>query len=174
MNFIVNASYPLVLDWLSKASIGLSTMVDEHFGINVVEFMVSGAFFSLCLGTVLIVFLSQAAGVIPIAHASGGPLKDIIVPFNGENTGMYFKSPRSSARRTPITIHCTYCIRALNRIPCAYSRRIRRGDANGSHAFSRRRASHTLACTRMGCPTVFGGRVRERVEPKWVEEIRRS
>ena len=31
--------------------------------------------------------ISQAAGVIPIAHASGGPLKDIIVPFNGENTG---------------------------------------------------------------------------------------
>ena len=29
-----------MLDWLSRASIGLSTMVDEHFGINVVEFMV--------------------------------------------------------------------------------------------------------------------------------------
>ncbi|KAF5360868.1 hypothetical protein D9756_004945 [Leucocoprinus leucothites] len=65
--FIVNAAYPVVLDWLSKAGIGLSTMVDEHFGINVVEFM--------------------AAGVIPVAHASGGPLKDIIVPFNGQPTG---------------------------------------------------------------------------------------
>jgi hypothetical protein len=94
VDFIVNASYPLVLDWLSKASIGLSTMVDEHFGINVVEFMVSGAFFSLGLGPVLIVFLSQAAGVIPVAHASGGPLKDIIVPFNGENTGMYSNLPQ--------------------------------------------------------------------------------
>ena len=29
-----------MLNWLSRASIGLSTMVDEHFGINVVEFMV--------------------------------------------------------------------------------------------------------------------------------------
>lgn len=38
----MNASYPTVLDWLSKASVGLSTMVDEHFGINIVEFMVSG------------------------------------------------------------------------------------------------------------------------------------
>jgi alpha-1,2-mannosyltransferase len=28
-----------MLGWLAKASIGLSTMVDEHFGINVVEFM---------------------------------------------------------------------------------------------------------------------------------------
>ena len=89
MEFIVNAPYPLVLDWLSKASVGLSTMVDEHFGINIVEFMVSGVFsYFPRLATVLILSLSQAAGVIPVAHASGGPLKDIIVPFNGENTGM--------------------------------------------------------------------------------------
>ena len=40
VQFVVNASYPDVLNWLSRASIGLSTMVDEHFGINVVEFMV--------------------------------------------------------------------------------------------------------------------------------------
>lgn len=65
--FILNAPYPEVLRWLSQASIGLSTMVDEHFGINIVEFM--------------------AAGVIPVTHASGGPLKDIVVPFNGKPTG---------------------------------------------------------------------------------------
>ncbi|KAF8877139.1 mannosyltransferase [Gymnopilus junonius] len=69
VQFVVNAPYSVVLEWLSRASIGLSTMVDEHFGINVVEFM--------------------AAGVIPVAHASGGPLKDIIVPFNGEPTGFH-------------------------------------------------------------------------------------
>lgn len=68
VEFVVNASYPLMLNWLSRASIGISTMVDEHFGINVVEFM--------------------AAGVIPVAHASAGPLLDIIVPFNGQPTGM--------------------------------------------------------------------------------------
>jgi glycosyltransferase involved in cell wall biosynthesis len=39
VEFIINASYPEMLGWLAKASIGLSTMVDEHFGINVVEFM---------------------------------------------------------------------------------------------------------------------------------------
>ncbi|KXN80614.1 GDP-Man:Man(3)GlcNAc(2)-PP-Dol alpha-1,2-mannosyltransferase [Leucoagaricus sp. SymC.cos] len=75
--FIVNAPYPVVLDWLSKASIGLSTMVDEHFGINVVEFM--------------------AAGVIPVAHASGGPLKDIIIPFNGKPTGYHAKTTEEFA-----------------------------------------------------------------------------
>ncbi|KAF9478207.1 mannosyltransferase [Pholiota conissans] len=72
VEFVVNASYPTVLSWLSKASVGLSTMVDEHFGINIVEFM--------------------AAGVIPVAHASGGPLQDIIVPFNGERTGFHART----------------------------------------------------------------------------------
>ena len=42
-------------------------MVDEHFGINVVELM--------------------AAGLIPLTHASGGPLLDIVVPYEGEPTG---------------------------------------------------------------------------------------
>lgn len=40
VQFVVNALYPDMLSWLSRASIGLSTMVDEHFGINVVELMV--------------------------------------------------------------------------------------------------------------------------------------
>lgn len=72
VQFVVNATYPEMLDWLSRASIGLSTMVDEHFGINIVEFM--------------------AAGAIPVTHASGGPLNDIVVPFNGEPTGYHATS----------------------------------------------------------------------------------
>lgn len=40
MEFVINASHSEVLGWLSRASIGLSTMVDEHFGINVVELLV--------------------------------------------------------------------------------------------------------------------------------------
>ncbi|KAG6846491.1 hypothetical protein H0H93_013622, partial [Arthromyces matolae] len=66
VQFIVNAPYPEMLDLLSRASIGMNTMVDEHFGINVVEYM--------------------AAGVIPVVHASGGPLKDIVVPVNEQLT----------------------------------------------------------------------------------------
>ncbi|TFK70550.1 mannosyltransferase [Pluteus cervinus] len=75
--FIVNAPFSTVLSYLSKASIGLSTMVDEHFGINIVEFM--------------------AAGVIPVTHASGGPLQDIVVPWKGEHTGYHAKSPEGFA-----------------------------------------------------------------------------
>ncbi|KAG1810830.1 mannosyltransferase [Suillus subaureus] len=77
VQFIVNASYPEMLGWLAMASIGLSTMVDEHFGINVVEFM--------------------AAGVIPVTHASGGPLHDIVVPLDGEATGFHALDPQSFA-----------------------------------------------------------------------------
>lgn len=47
VQFIVNASYPEMLGWLAMASIGLSTVVDEHFGINVVEFMVQVPCFTL-------------------------------------------------------------------------------------------------------------------------------
>jgi len=37
----VNAPYPRIVELLGEASIGINTMVDEHFGINVVEFMAS-------------------------------------------------------------------------------------------------------------------------------------
>ena len=87
VQFVVNAPYPEMLAWLSRASIGLSTMVDEHFGINVVELMVrflplrDQALFFTNFGYI------QAAGVIPVTHASGGPLRDIVVPFEGQPTG---------------------------------------------------------------------------------------
>ncbi|OJT12992.1 GDP-Man:Man(3)GlcNAc(2)-PP-Dol alpha-1,2-mannosyltransferase [Trametes pubescens] len=86
VQFVVNAKYSEILNWLSRASIGLSTMVDEHFGINVVEFM--------------------AAGVIPVAHASGGPLLDIIVPLENEPTGYHATSPETFAEafRTVFTL----------------------------------------------------------------------
>ncbi|KAF8515293.1 glycosyltransferase family 4 protein [Gautieria morchelliformis] len=72
VDFVVNAPYPVLLDYISRASIGFSTMVDEHFGINIVEFL--------------------AAGLIPVVHASGGPLHDIVVPRNGEPTGFHCTS----------------------------------------------------------------------------------
>ena len=54
-------------------------MVDEHFGINVVEFL--------------------AAGVIPVVHASAGPLKDIVVPYQGQPTGFHATEPVSFAEK---------------------------------------------------------------------------
>ena len=47
VDFVVNAPYPRILELLGEASIGVNTMVDEHFGINVVEFMVGTIFLNI-------------------------------------------------------------------------------------------------------------------------------
>ncbi|KAI3641686.1 hypothetical protein MIR68_000254 [Amoeboaphelidium protococcarum] len=67
VEFVLNAPYEVLKDYLSRAMIGIHTMHNEHFGIGIVEYM--------------------AAGVIPIANASGGPLMDIVVKHNSQPTG---------------------------------------------------------------------------------------
>ncbi|KAJ1900013.1 asparagine-linked glycosylation protein [Coemansia sp. IMI 209127] len=57
---VVNAPWPQVLRWLRYGKVGMHTMRDEHFGINIVEMM--------------------AAGLLTIAHDSAGPKMDIIAP----------------------------------------------------------------------------------------------
>ena len=52
---------------MGEAMIGLHTMWNEHFGIAVVEMM--------------------AAGLITIAHRSGGPLMDIVVEDSASRNG---------------------------------------------------------------------------------------
>lgn len=41
VEFVINVPYPELIKLFGTASIGLHTMVDEHFGITAVEFMVS-------------------------------------------------------------------------------------------------------------------------------------
>ncbi|GEM10256.1 mannosyltransferase [Rhodotorula toruloides] len=78
VEFVVNAEYGQICEWMRRASVGLHTMVDEHFGITVVEF--------------------QAAGLIPLAHASAGPLLDILLPSrSGTPTGFLAPSPSSTS-----------------------------------------------------------------------------
>ncbi|CDU25735.1 related to ALG11-required for asparagine-linked glycosylation [Sporisorium scitamineum] len=60
VDFVVNADYGTICAHLAQASVGVSTMKDEHFGINVVEFM--------------------AAGLVTLSHKSAGPWLDIAVP----------------------------------------------------------------------------------------------
>ena len=58
VEFVLNQPYPVLKDYLSRASVGIHTMWNEHFGIGVVEMM--------------------AAGLVTVAHNSGGPKSDII------------------------------------------------------------------------------------------------
>jgi alpha-1,2-mannosyltransferase len=74
----------------------------------------------------------QAAGVIPVTHASGGPLKDIVVPLNNEITGACSTPPSASIKSGlrlcsgPVELNhlCT-------RLPRKDSRRIRRCFSSG-------------------------------------------
>ena len=65
--FISDASWPQILHWLGKSSVGVNGMWNEHFGIGVVEY--------------------QAAGLICVVNDSGGPKYDIVVDCDGGPTG---------------------------------------------------------------------------------------
>lgn len=69
VEFHLDASWPEILDWLRKASVGVNGMWNEHFGIGVVEY--------------------QAAGLISVVHDSGGPKRDIVTKIDGEPTGIF-------------------------------------------------------------------------------------
>lgn len=58
VEFIVDCSFEELKDHLAESKLGLNAMWNEHFGISVVEYLTSG--------------------VVPIVHASAGPLLDIL------------------------------------------------------------------------------------------------
>ncbi|KAL6930888.1 related to GDP-Man:Man(3)GlcNAc(2)-PP-Dol alpha-1,2-mannosyltransferase [Hanseniaspora guilliermondii] len=64
--FKVNLSYPELLNEIKDSQFGLNTMWNEHFGISVVEYF--------------------ANNTIPLAHASAGPLLDIVGPVLKDNS----------------------------------------------------------------------------------------
>ncbi|KAJ8352599.1 hypothetical protein SKAU_G00240750 [Synaphobranchus kaupii] len=67
VEFKLNIPFEELKRELTGATIGLHTMWNEHFGIGVVECM--------------------AAGAVILAHKSGGPKLDIVVPHDGHPTG---------------------------------------------------------------------------------------
>ncbi|KAI1885429.1 hypothetical protein AGOR_G00220070 [Albula goreensis] len=67
VEFKLNIRFEELKSELTGATIGLHTMWNEHFGIGVVECM--------------------AAGAVILAHKSGGPQLDIVVPHEGRPTG---------------------------------------------------------------------------------------
>ncbi|GFG39376.1 hypothetical protein Cfor_03223 [Coptotermes formosanus] len=67
VQFKVNVSYDELKKELQEGTVGLHAMWNEHFGIGIVECM--------------------AAGLVMVAHRSGGPLMDIIVESEGSQNG---------------------------------------------------------------------------------------
>ncbi|XP_066504930.1 GDP-Man:Man(3)GlcNAc(2)-PP-Dol alpha-1,2-mannosyltransferase [Hoplias malabaricus] len=67
VEFKLNIPFEELKKELVEATVGLHTMWNEHFGIGVVECM--------------------AAGTVILAHKSGGPKLDIVVPYDGGLTG---------------------------------------------------------------------------------------
>ena len=73
-----NLPYEELKQLLKKADVGIHTMRNEHFGICVVEYI--------------------AAGLIPMAHKSAGPLMDIVRDENylAETADEYVQKLRSA------------------------------------------------------------------------------
>jgi len=67
VEFICDAPWSDILDWLRRSWVGVNGMWNEHFGIGVVEY--------------------QAAGLISVVNDSGGPKEDIVVDWDGGPTG---------------------------------------------------------------------------------------
>lgn len=77
VEFVVDCSYDTILELLSSVKFGLNAMWNEHFGIGVVEYL--------------------SRGVIPVVHASAGPLLDIVLNDQVSSSwyndlGFFFKS----------------------------------------------------------------------------------
>lgn len=69
VEFVCDATWPQMLGWMRRASVGVNGMWNEHFGIGVVEY--------------------QAAGLVSVVNNSGGPKLDIVVDVDGEPTGRH-------------------------------------------------------------------------------------
>ena len=67
VEFLCDAPWSDILDWLRRSWVGVNGMWNEHFGIGVVEY--------------------QAAGLISVINDSGGPKEDIVVEWDGGPTG---------------------------------------------------------------------------------------
>ncbi|KAF2184349.1 glycosyltransferase family 4 protein [Zopfia rhizophila CBS 207.26] len=77
VEFVCDATWPQMLGWMRRASVGVNGMWNEHFGIGVVEY--------------------QAAGLISVVNDSGGPKLDIVVEVDGKPTGFHASTAQQYA-----------------------------------------------------------------------------
>lgn len=72
IEFQTDCPYEKIKNYLRESAYGINAMWNEHFGIAVVEY--------------------AASGLIPLVHASAGPLLDIVVPWDIEKREQVTKS----------------------------------------------------------------------------------
>lgn len=87
VEFKVNLPYADLIDEIERGYIGIHTMLDEHFGIGVVELM--------------------AAGLVTVAHRSGGPRLDIIETSEGSRLGFLASTPDEYAHIIKYILMCS-------------------------------------------------------------------
>jgi len=92
VEFLPNLPFTDLLSEFGKATIGIHTMWNEHFGIGIVEMM--------------------AAGLMTIAHRSGGPLMDIVVEDPGSRNGFLAITAQEYAAHIAFIINMTEEARA--------------------------------------------------------------
>ena len=125
VEFHVDVPFATLRELLAGATAGLHTMVDEHFGICVVEYM--------------------AAGAVPVAHASAGPAMDIVVPaFKSADASM--NDDDGCAVGFLASTEAEYAACMLAR--CAWTRR-RATRRRGARARARRTSAKNASPT--GC-----------------------
>jgi alpha-1,2-mannosyltransferase len=87
VEFLCDAPWPQMLEWMGRASVGVNGMWNEHFGIGVVEY--------------------QAAGLISVVNDSGGPKLDIVVEVDGKPTGKFWGTLTGWWKLTRTGFHAT-------------------------------------------------------------------
>ncbi|KAJ2454259.1 asparagine-linked glycosylation protein [Coemansia sp. RSA 2336] len=147
---IVNAPWSQVQLWLKHSSVGIHTMRDEHFGINIVEMM--------------------AAGLLTIAHDSAGPKLDIVSPAIRANENAlpsesqaqaYLKAPED--KDFPVGMVATTADEFAQMIACAL-------DAAGPVEKALRLAARAAATTKFS-ETAFNVAFYRRFTPvvRWLD-----
>ncbi|XP_067134862.1 GDP-Man:Man(3)GlcNAc(2)-PP-Dol alpha-1,2-mannosyltransferase [Centruroides vittatus] len=108
VEFKINVSFKELKMEMEKAIIGIHTMWNEHFGIGIVE--------------------SMAAGLIVVAHCSGGPKMDIVKDFEEGRVGFLADDEESYAE----------CILNILKMPVSERTSISRNARNRVKKFSNR------------------------------------
>jgi alpha-1,2-mannosyltransferase len=134
VEFICDAPWPQMLEWMRKASVGVNAMWNEHFGIGVVEY--------------------QAAGMISVVNNSGGPKLDIVIEVDGKPTGKSHTSLCYARNTTNMQ----------SRLPCHDCRTICRRLPQSTHAITRRHTRYATARSQVGRALYRPGICREVAE----------